>query len=142
MKMKKVVLFMLLLAMCVPSALYAEEVNVSTADTTGQDSINRAIFNKVYSKLAPEADLPMQELVVKVALEFVGTQYLWASLESVPEELHVFLDKTDCILFVEMSTCFALTIKGKKIVQAGDGEHYCLRPEPSLVDASPSYELL
>lgn len=140
--MKKVVLLLLMLTLSVPSALYAEEVNVSTADTTGQDSINRAIFSRVYSKLAPEANLPMQELVVKVALEFVGTQYLWASLENVPEELHVFLDKTDCILFVEMSTCFALTIKGKKIVQAGDGEHYSLRPEPSLVDATPSYELL
>lgn len=125
-----------------------DDVNVSTADTTNQDKKNREIFDRVYTKLAPSANLPMNELVVKVGLEFLGTQYLWASLESVPEELHVFLDKTDCILFVEMSTCFALTIKGKKIVQAGDGEHFALRTDkagkllPSVVDAEPSYELL
>lgn len=129
-------------------AMAQADVNISTADTTNQDKTNREIFERVYSKLAPQAGLPMNELVVKVALEFLGTQYLWASLESVPEELHVFLDKTDCILFVEMSTCFALTIKGKKIVQAGDGELFALRTDasgrllPSVDDAEPSYELL
>lgn len=132
----------------VPAAVAQADVNISTADTTNQDQKNREIFDRVYSKLAPQASLPMNELVVKVGLEFLGTQYLWASLESVPEKLNVFLDKTDCILFVEMSTCFALTIKGKKIVQAGDGEHFALRTDaqgnllPSVVDAAPSYELL
>lgn len=130
-------LLMLTLSICTTFAQ-----NVSTADTTNQDQHNREIFDRVYSKLADQANLPMQELVVKVGLEFLGTQYLWASLESVPEKLNVFLDKTDCILFVEMSTCFALTIKGLRIVQAGDGEHFVLSDTPSVEKADPSYELL
>lgn len=122
----------------------AEEANISTADTTNQTQHNLAIFDRVSANLRGEKgtdyrfeDVPMNELVVRVAKEFLGTQYLWASLESVPEKLNVYLDKTDCILFVEMSTCFALTLKGKKIVQTNVGTAF-----PSVTDAVPSYELL
>lgn len=122
--------------------VWAEEANVSTVDTTNQTAINRAIFNRVYDNLKADAALPMQQLTLKVALQFLGTDYTYYSLEIEPEQLQVFLDKTDCILFVEMSVAFALTIKGKAIVQAGDGEHYTVNPVPSLGDATPSYELL
>ena len=37
-----------------------------------------------------------------------------STLEETPEQLRVFLDKTDCILFVEMCSCFALTVKSDK----------------------------
>lgn len=80
--------------------------------------------------------------MVQVALQLIGTPYMWASLESEPEQLQVFLDKTDCILFVELSACMALTLKGKRIVQAGDGEHFAVRRAPSLEEASPCYQLL
>ncbi|MBQ7532003.1 MAG: DUF1460 domain-containing protein [Paludibacteraceae bacterium] len=120
-----------------------EDVNVSTADTTNQTAHNIAIYERVAAALQPQAaELTMAELVVQVALQMLGTPYLWASLESEPEQLQVFLDKTDCILFVELSTCMALTLKGKRIVQAGDGEHYANRPTPSVEDARPSYNLL
>ena len=123
--------------------IQADEVNISTADTTNQTAKNIEIYNRVTSSLQSVADkLPMQELVVLVALQLLETPYLWASLESEPEQLQVFLDKTDCILFVELSTCFALTLKGKRIVQAGDGEHFTIRQTPSVVDANPSYMLL
>lgn len=151
--MKK--LFSLILALLCALSLFAQDVNISTADTTNQTITNRVIYERVAAKWQSQAaTMPMNELVVAVGLEFLGTQYLWASLESVPEKLNVFLDKTDCILFVEMSTCFALTLKGKKIVQAGDGEHYTI-PQgkvltgdsnayntPSVVDAEPGYALL
>ncbi len=133
-------LFLSLLA----SSLRAESVNISTADTTNQTLHNLEIFERVSTVLRGEhgayyrfEDVPMNELVVRVAKEFIGTQYLWASLESVPEKLNVFLDKTDCILFVEMSTCFALTLKGKAIKQSSTDTSF-----PSVTNAAPTYELL
>ncbi|MBR1808077.1 MAG: DUF1460 domain-containing protein [Paludibacteraceae bacterium] len=132
----------IVLAILVSMPLTAQDVNISTADTTNQTAKNIAIYNRVSVALQNKRDLPLHELVVQVALELLETPYMWASLESEPEELQVFLDKTDCILFVELSTCMALTLKGKRIVQAGDGEHFCIRQTPSVEDAKPSYELL
>ena len=125
-----------------PLMIHAQEVNISTADTTNQDKINREIFQRVYDKLIPYNSLPTSELVVKVALEFVGTKYLWASLESVPEQLHVFLDKTDCILFVEMCTCFALTLQGKVLGKDIDDSLKANFIYSTSDEVKPNYELL
>lgn len=137
--MKKVLLSMLFAAVCLGMSAQTE----TQPNTVNQEDRNYAIYARVASKLLPQAgNMPMNELMIKVALEFLGTDYLWASLETVPERLHVYLDKTDCILFVEMTTCFALTLKGYRIVQAGDGEHYALRPTPSVERVTPCYETL
>ncbi len=82
-----------------------------SASAQTQDEINQAIFDRVYQAVAPKADLPMPELVVAIAKQFLGTPYVASTLEETPEQLRVFLDKTDCILFVEMCSCFALTVK-------------------------------
>ena len=147
---KRVKIFLLILWMIAGCGLMggtptmsAQKVNISTADTTGQTATNIAVYNRVAAALQPRAaQLSMPELVVEVALQMLETPYLWASLEMEPEQLLVFLDKTDCILFVELSTCMALTLKGKRIVQAGDGEHFVCRLTPSVEDATPSYALL
>ena len=142
-KMKSRILVSILFVWCVVFGLRGQEVNISTADTTNQTAVNIAVYERVASALTPVAStLSMQELVVQVALQLLGTPYLWASLESEPEQLQVFLDKTDCILFVELSTCMALTLKGKRIMQAGDGEHFALRETPSVEEAKPGYQLL
>lgn len=107
-----------------------------------QTAINKAIFDKVYTQVKPVASYPMGDLVIEIAKQFLGTDYVAGTLEVEPEALQVFLDQTDCILFVEMCTCFALTVKGVEIVQAGDGIHFFERSEPSLKEAKPSYELL
>ena len=131
----------MLLFVCL--AACAQDVNISTADTTNQTARNIAVYNRVAEALQPRAaELSMSELVVEVALQLLETPYLWASLEMEPEQLQVFLDKTDCILFVELSTCMALTLKGKRTVQAGDGEHFAKRLSPSVEDGEPSYALL
>lgn len=112
-------------------------------DTTGQYARNIAVYNRVAAAVQHKAaESTVAELVVDIALELLETPYLWASIECEPEALQVFLDKTDCILFVELSTCLALTLKGKRIVQAGDGEHFAIRQTPSVVNAEPSYALL
>lgn len=107
-----------------------------------QELINRSIYDRTVEQVADQKDLPTGELALAVAKTFLGTQYVGGTLEIEPEALQVFLDKTDCILFVEMCTAFALTIKGREIVQAGDGVHFTIRETPSVRKAKPSYELL
>lgn len=139
--MKKLLCLLALSVWTLP--FMAQDANISTADTTNQTANNIAIYERVAEALQPRAaEMTMSELVVQVALQMLGTPYLWASLESEPEQLQVYLDKTDCILFVELSTCMALTLKGKRIVQDGNGIYYRNRPTPSVEDAEPSYALL
>lgn len=112
-----------------------------SASAQTQDEINQAIFDRVYEAVVPKADLPMPELVVAIAEQFLGTPYVASTLEETPEQLRVFLDKTDCILFVEMCSCFALTVKGLRIVQALESDVY-LVGVPYVKKAEPSYALL
>lgn len=107
-----------------------------------QEMINREIFDRVYEIVSQEQDLPMPQLVTLIAQQFLETEYVASTLEQTPEQLRVFLDKTDCILFVELCSSFALTVKGLRIEQAGDGRRYTLRSKPSVSQAQPSYELL
>ena len=141
---RQLFLYAAIIVLCaIPMSGVAQEVNISTADTTNQLAKNIVIYERMATALQSQASaLPMAELVVQVALQMLGTPYLWASLESEPEQLQVFMDKTDCILFVELSTCLALTLKGKRIMQVGDGEHFAKRLTPSVEDAQPSYNLL
>ena len=85
-----------------------------------QDSINRVVFQQIYDKVAGDVNLPTHDLAIKIAEQFLGTNYVPYTLEHTPEHLLVYLNQTDCILFVEMCACFALTMK----------------------DAHPSYERL
>lgn len=96
-----------------------------------QKQINQQIFDKVYASVKSKADLPTGQLALEIAKQFEGTDYVSYTLEVEPEALQVFLNKTDCILFVELCTSFALTVKGKKIVQGAFPKR-----------AKPSYELL
>ena len=68
-------------------------------------------FNEVMQLVAPDRDLPMNELVIKVAKHFLGTPYVAGTLEIEPERLTVNTRETDCILFVEMCLAMSLTAK-------------------------------
>ena len=68
-------------------------------------------FNEVMAFLAPDRDLPMDQLVIKVAKHFLGTPYVSGTLELEPERLTVNTRETDCILFVEMCLAMSLTAK-------------------------------
>lgn len=112
------------------------------AATPEQEKTNREIFDRVYAAVKDKADLPTGQLALEIGKQFLGTEYVGFTLEVEPESLQIFLDKTDCILFVEMISAFALTVKGEKIVQAGNGKKFCVRETPSVRKADPSYELL
>ncbi len=107
-----------------------------------QDAVNRQIFDKVYAAVKDKAELPTGALALEIAKQFLETKYAYYTLEQEPEQLRVYLDRTDCILFVELCSSFAQTVKGRRIVQAGDGVHYAVRETPSVEKAEPSYELL
>ncbi len=96
------------------------------------DDVQRHIFEAKYGVLATKAGLSMGDLVIEVAKSFLGTPYAFTGLEPEGEEYCVMaLDRTNCILFVELCYAFALTLKGQAIVQGG---------YPSWDE--PSYELL
>jgi len=75
------------------------------------DRTNRQIFDKVYSAVKDDALKPTGELTAEIALQLLGTPYVASSIEQTPEDLRVYLDRTDCILFVELCCSFALTVK-------------------------------
>ncbi|MBR0534570.1 MAG: DUF1460 domain-containing protein [Bacteroidales bacterium] len=68
-------------------------------------------FDEVMKAVAADRDLPMDEFIVRVAKQFLGTPYVAETLEQEPERLTVNLRETDCILFVEMCLALALTAK-------------------------------
>ena len=68
-------------------------------------------FQEVMALVAGDRDLPMNQLVIKIAKHFLGTPYVAGTLEQEPERLTVNTRETDCILFVEMCLAMALTAK-------------------------------
>jgi len=68
-------------------------------------------FNEVMKLAAADRDLPMDQLVIKIAKHFLGTPYVAGTLEIEPERLTVNTRQTDCILFVEMCLALSLTAK-------------------------------
>ena len=68
-------------------------------------------FNEVMKLVEGDRNLPMCELVIKVAKHFLGTPYVAGTLEIEPEKLTVNTRETDCILFVEMCLAMSLTAK-------------------------------
>ena len=69
------------------------------------------IFEKVAEAVLPFKDEPAGTLMVRIAKQFLGTAYVGGTLEQEPEQLTINMDKTDCILFVEMCLALTQTIK-------------------------------
>lgn len=71
-----------------------------------EDSIR---YIKIINKLKVDTSLPTNELMIKVALSFVGTPYVPSTLDkNENEELVVNFRELDCTTFIE--TCIALTL--------------------------------
>ena len=104
-----------------------------------QDSVNRAVFDRVASALEGCAKLPAGELVSAVAMQLLGTPYEAGTLEAVPEELKVCLDRTDCILFAETCLCMAQTLRSEAPVYEAFVENVRrMRYRDGRVDGYPS----
>ena len=103
--MKRTIIFLSALFGLVFSAAAYEK---GDARFTQKDVEN---FQEVMDLLAPDRELPMSELVIKVAKHFLGTPYVAGTLEIEPERLTINTRETDCILFVEMCLAMSLTAK-------------------------------
>lgn len=96
-------------------------------------------FCAVAEKLAPYADEPASQLIIRVAKEFLGNPYVAGLLEQDPEMLTIDTRHTDCILFVEMCLAMTLTISGEECTF----ERFCentqnLRYQSGIVDGYAS----
>ena len=80
-----------------------------------------AIFEKVAEALELYKDEPANDLIVRCAKQFLGTEYVAGTLEIEPEQLTINMDKTDCILFVEMCLAMVQTVKS----DAPTFENFC-----------------
>lgn len=96
MKLKAVILSLCLLA---GFTAYADETS------------NRAVFDAKVKAFKSWHHLPPGQLLLKVAKSFIGTEYVGGTLEKSPERLVINMDKTDCILFVEMCVALTRTLK-------------------------------
>jgi len=64
---------------------------------------------------APDKDLPIADLLVKIGQSFTGTPYVAATLENGPgEKLVINLREMDCTTFIETTLALARTIKSGK----------------------------
>lgn len=72
------------------------------------------VFSRVTAAVEPYKDESAPRLLVRVAKQFLGTEYVGGTLEIEPERLTISMCKTDCILFVEMCLALVQTIKGDK----------------------------
>lgn len=105
--------FCILLAICLASC---------AAKPTFESSLEPnevAIYTQLMDSVKPYQDLPINELVIVIAKQLLGTPYVASTLEQEPEQLHVYLCKTDCILFVEL--CSAMAYTTKDIMLTPDG---------------------
>ena len=105
-KMKRIfiiALFLLTALTCRAQDDFMSTVRVSKASP--------AIFEKVAEALEPYKDEPASDLIVRCAKQFLGTEYVAGTLEIEPEQLTINMDKTDCILFVEMCLAMVQTVK-------------------------------
>ena len=58
---RRQIIAVLAIIVCMPAV--AQDVNISTADTTNQTAKNIAIYNRVAAALQHKSDMPMHELV-------------------------------------------------------------------------------
>ena len=111
--MKSRTLFTLIFitALSVNSACSPERENpLKNVRYTSEDSLKCMEVIEIFKDYKP---LPSAELATQIAIHFMGTTYVASTLEIEPEALTISLLKTDCILFVEMCSCLALTIKSE-----------------------------
>ena len=82
---------------------------------------DKASYERLLERMLPHRAQPLDQLVIMTALHKLGTPYVAGTLEQDPEMLTVCMNKTDCILFVEMCLAFSLTLKEEN----PDFDSYC-----------------
>lgn len=98
---------MLAVALQAPVAAAAQGV---AQGNISQESVQK--YGELSKVLKANQQKSVPELMIIVAKQMLGTEYVAGTLEKVPEQLTVSLTQTDCILFVE--SCLAMALNAKK----------------------------
>lgn len=101
------VVLMLAVALQAPVAAAAQGV---AQGNISQESVQK--YGELSKVLKANQQKSVPELMIIVAKQMLGTEYVAGTLEKVPEQLVVSLTQTDCILFVE--SCLAMALNAKK----------------------------
>ena len=101
------VVLMLAVALQAPVAAAAQGV---AQGNISQESVQK--YGELSKVLKANQQKSVPELMIIVAKQMLGTEYVAGTLEKVPEQLTVSLTQTDCILFVE--SCLAMALNAKK----------------------------
>ena len=101
------VVLMLAVALQAPVAAAAQGV---AQGNISQESVQK--YGELSKVLQANQQKSVPELMIIVAKQMLGTEYVAGTLEKVPEQLTVSLTQTDCILFVE--SCLAMALNAKK----------------------------
>ena len=101
------VVLMLAVALQAPVAAAAQGV---AQGNISQESVQK--YGELSKVLKANQQKSVPELMIIVAKQMLGTEYVAGTLEKVPEQLVVSLTQTDCILFVE--SCLAMSLNAKK----------------------------
>lgn len=101
------VVLMLAVALQAPAAAAAQGV---AQGNISQESVQK--YGELSKVLKANQQKSVPELMIIVAKQMLGTEYVAGTLEKVPEQLVVSLTQTDCILFVE--SCLAMALNAKK----------------------------
>ena len=101
------VVLMLAVALQAPVAAAAQGV---AQGNISQESVQK--YGELSKVLKATQQKSVPELMIIVAKQMLGTEYVAGTLEKVPEQLVVSLTQTDCILFVE--SCLAMALNAKK----------------------------
>lgn len=72
---------------------------------------DRLIFDRYLSEMEVDKSLPTGQLMVKTARFFLGTPYVAATLEQVPEALTINLREMDCMTLVESVVALTRTMQ-------------------------------
>lgn len=94
--------------------------NMNAFFQNGNIKENKSIFEEIIQKAKKGEwkELQIGDLIIKIAMEFIGTPYVGGTLEGEPEMCRVDLTGMDCVTFYEYSLCFARVIKlGKENYQ-------------------------
>ncbi len=102
-----IVVLMLAVALQAPVAAAAQGV---AQGNISQESVQK--YGELSKVLKANRQKSVPELMIIVAKQMLGTEYVAGTLEKVPEQLVVSLTQTDCILFVE--SCLAMALNAKK----------------------------
>lgn len=95
--------------------LSLDKIKLLSKSQIVEDTNTAKIFSKIISRASKQKwySMDINDLISRIAVEFVGTSYVGGTLDRNPEkeEVVINLEELDCVTFMENSLCIARCIK-------------------------------